>query len=357
VIARAPEALLAYARTGKQGSRADTSAAMAAPDWLELCRNSATPATGNDFLIPSYLLTDDLPPDPMEAVLAGLANERPTFWSEPIAEECAQIRELRDNAANQGRDSWWPSLGVLAYCEDGDHFAHAWGCAHAKYSFDDTQRELDGWRHKADGATLCETFERRKPGLCDKCPHRGTIKSPISLGLRWPDQLTTADARPAASPTTPMAAAKEPKNVEAPPPTPHIEGSSDNGIVRGDELLSTTAPPRRWFVEKFIPAGETTMLGGDGGSGKTTLGLQLCVASVSGGKWIGLNVTPRKVLYVSAEDPTGEIHFRLEQITKHAKPSKEELASFVLFDLAARTQQLPLLTGTDGLSQHSFFLR
>src|SRR5262245_28786796 len=48
------------------------------------------------------------------------------------------------------------------------------------------------------------------------------------------------------------------------------QAKSENGrIFRGDELLSTAAPQRRWLVEKWIPAAEVTMLGGDGGSGKT----------------------------------------------------------------------------------------
>jgi hypothetical protein len=34
----------------------------------------------------------------------------------------------------------------------------------------------------------------------------------------------------------------------------------DLKIFRGDELLSTPAPPRRWLVESWIPAAETTML-------------------------------------------------------------------------------------------------
>jgi RecA-family ATPase len=75
------------------------------------------------------------------------------------------------------------------------------------------------------------------------------------------------------------------------------------------------------------------------------LGLQLSVASVSGGKWIGLNVNPCNVLYVSAEDPRDEIHLRLEQITKTSKLSKEELARFMLFDLAGKDATVATFDG------------
>ena len=105
------------------------------------------------------------------------------FRAEPILAGCAQMHRLRDYAANQGRDGWWHSLGLLAFCENGDAIAHQLSSKHSKYTFEETQRELDGWRRKADGATLCETFERKSPGVCGKCPHWGKIKSPVSLGI------------------------------------------------------------------------------------------------------------------------------------------------------------------------------
>jgi hypothetical protein len=116
----------------------------------------------------------------------------------------------------------------------------------------------------------------------------------------------------------------------------------DLKIFRGDELLSTPAPPRRWLIESWIPAAETTMLGGDGGMGKTTLGLQLSVAAVSGQDWLGYKVKRCNVLYVSAEDPKDEIHFRLEQITKYLTINQIELAGFKLIDLAGKDSVIAL---------------
>jgi AAA domain/Primase C terminal 1 (PriCT-1)/RepB DNA-primase from phage plasmid len=113
-------------------------------------------------------------------------------------------------------------------------------------------------------------------------------------------------------------------------------------LVSGEELLSTTATPREWFVERFIPARETTMLGGDGGTGKTTLALQLSVAGSTGSEWLGLKVTPCNVLYISAEDPKDEIHFRLEQITRHLKITNADLARFNLIDLAGKDSTIAI---------------
>ena len=114
------------------------------------------------------------------------------------------------------------------------------------------------------------------------------------------------------------------------------------GAAIGDELLSTTAPARRWVVEKWVPAAEVTMLGGDGGLGKSTLALQLSLACVTGGNWLGLQVNPCNVLYVSAEDPLGEVHFRLEQLVTHSKVSKEQLKRFELIDVAGRDAAIAL---------------
>jgi RecA-family ATPase len=111
---------------------------------------------------------------------------------------------------------------------------------------------------------------------------------------------------------------------------------------RGDELLATAALPRRWFVEGLVPAEETTMLGGDGGAGKTTLALQLVVSGITGKEWFGRKVVQRNMLYISAEDPVEEIHFRLEQITKSSPLAKGDLARFKLIDLAGKVATLAI---------------
>jgi RecA-family ATPase len=104
-------------------------------------------------------------------------------------------------------------------------------------------------------------------------------------------------------------------------------------IVYGNKLLSTKAPPRRWLVENWIPAAETTLLGGDGGTGKSTLVVQLGIAAVTGGNWFGREVEPCNVLYISAEDNEREIHIRFEQVTEHLNLTQDQAARFKVIDL------------------------
>ena len=108
-------------------------------------------------------------------------------------------------------------------------------------------------------------------------------------------------------------------------------------IFRANELLATSAPQRRWLVDKWAPMAEVTLAAGDGGSGKSTLALQLSLACVAGGDWFGQNVAACNVLYVSAEDPRDEIHFRLEQINKHVRVPSDKLAGLKIIDLAGRS--------------------
>ena len=80
-------------------------------------------------------------------------------------------------------------------------------------------------------------------------------------------------------------------------------------------LLSSPAPHRRWHVENgWMPADDVTLLGADGGEGKTTLGLQLAYCTAWGFEWLRNRVRAGAAVYYTAEEPIGELHYRLEKI-------------------------------------------
>lgn len=78
--------------------------------------------------------------------------------------------------------------------------------------------------------------------------------------------------------------------------------------------LQGPAPVRQWLVPDLIPDRTVTLLGGDGGTGKSLIALQLAAAVATSGRWIGRDVKAGGALYLSAEDDMAELHRRLESI-------------------------------------------
>ncbi len=84
----------------------------------------------------------------------------------------------------------------------------------------------------------------------------------------------------------------------------------------------------------LFPHKEVTLLAGDGGIGKSLIGLQLCAAAASGREWMGIATRSCTALYISCEDDQDEIHFRLECIQKHEPMA--ELDRFHIIDRASK---------------------
>jgi RecA-family ATPase len=77
-------------------------------------------------------------------------------------------------------------------------------------------------------------------------------------------------------------------------------------------------PERRWIVPGMIPERNVTLLGGDGGMGKSLLALQLAVACALGGRpWIGQPTRACRVLGYLCEDDRDELHRRLAPVLRH----------------------------------------
>lgn len=86
------------------------------------------------------------------------------------------------------------------------------------------------------------------------------------------------------------------------------------GVFRASELEGIDPPPREWHVNDLVPGRAVTMFGGDGGTGKSLLALQLAIATASATKWIGMDVKSGPCLYLSAEDDKDELHRRISDI-------------------------------------------
>jgi len=75
--------------------------------------------------------------------------------------------------------------------------------------------------------------------------------------------------------------------------------------------------PRKWITDGQIPCGEPGILNGDGGTGKTTVALQLCdaVSDEQVSNWLGKIIdTHGPVIFYSIEEKKKELHRRVATI-------------------------------------------
>jgi RecA-family ATPase len=110
------------------------------------------------------------------------------------------------------------------------------------------------------------------------------------------------------------------------------------------ELDGQPVPPREWLVPDLIPHRNVTLLGGDGGAGKSLLALQLAMAVVAGKPWIGRAVTQGPALLLSAEDDHDELHRRLADITRAAGVRFADLGAMTIRSLAGEDALLAIET-------------
>jgi RecA-family ATPase len=101
------------------------------------------------------------------------------------------------------------------------------------------------------------------------------------------------------------------------------------------------------------------MLSGHGATGKTTLALQLCVATVLGRDWLGFLPEPGPALMVCCEDDEEELHRRLSAIATYYGTGFAELASrgLHLISRAGETGVLAAQDGNNGVKPTPLFHR
>lgn len=111
------------------------------------------------------------------------------------------------------------------------------------------------------------------------------------------------------------------------------EGVSD-GFYNAASLKGKAVPPRKWLVEKLIPAKTVTLFSGDGGTGKSLIALQLAIATVTDTAWIMQSVAPGKAIFLSAEDDDDELHRRTNDVLRNIDRDYDDLSGLTLRSLA-----------------------
>ena len=120
-------------------------------------------------------------------------------------------------------------------------------------------------------------------------------------------------------------------------------------VVPAAELAGVPVPSRAWIVPDLIPSSTVTILSGDGGTGKSLLSAQLAVAVATAHEWLGREVKPGPVVFVSAEDDLDEIHRRLADIAASQGLDLADLGDLYIVPLAGRDAVMGAPEGRSGI--------
>ncbi|TYL87798.1 AAA family ATPase [Bradyrhizobium cytisi] len=102
------------------------------------------------------------------------------------------------------------------------------------------------------------------------------------------------------------------ERIEEPSATP-----ASLALVTPPAWRGVPLEPMRWLATNRIPAGDVTILSGDGGGGKTTVALQLALAvERSLGDWLGTVAESGPVIFFSGEEPQAEMRRRLHRVAR-----------------------------------------
>jgi RecA-family ATPase len=91
-------------------------------------------------------------------------------------------------------------------------------------------------------------------------------------------------------------------------------------------------PERPWLVRDLIPMQNTTLISGHGGTGKSTLVLDLLVCASLGLPWLGLETKRVNCVGFFAEDDRDELQPRLGSILRHHGREFADLEALTLLD-------------------------
>lgn len=104
-----------------------------------------------------------------------------------IQKECGWYGHYTgDGAATADEPNWYGAASITARSKDGERIFHEYSARHPKYDVREADKKLQRALEEA-GPRTCETIAA-EPGnerFCDGCPHRGTITSPIQLGVGY----------------------------------------------------------------------------------------------------------------------------------------------------------------------------
>ncbi len=134
--------------------------------------------------------------------------------------------------------------------------------------------------------------------------------------------------------------------------TPIPDGQRPRLLFRASLLGAEEERPREWVLRDWVPSGVVSLLGGDGGVGKSLIALQLAVATATGTSFLGLPVKPGPAVLIAAEDEKPELHRRLVPICGEVGVSINDLDNLHILPLAGEDALLAVPeSGTNAMGK------
>ncbi|MFN4128574.1 MAG: AAA family ATPase [Paracoccaceae bacterium] len=148
--------------------------------------------------------------------------------------------------------------------------------------------------------------------------------------------------------TTWRAAAGDPIRLHA---SQYVDDVPDrtSRFFPASSLEGRPIPSREWAVQDLVPSGTVTLLGGDGGTGKSLLALQLAFAVATDSRWIGHQTVGGAAMFISAEDDHDELHRRTADIVRANDKTMLDLDRLTMRSLAGEDALLAVLDRASGV--------
>lgn len=279
-----------------------------------------------------------LVPYRLPEVLAAIAKGRPILIVEGERDaDRLWVAGLPATCNPMGANHWTPELNQYFKGADvtviGDHDPQATNKKTGKLRFHPDGRPIfPGQEHADDVARQLAPVAGRVRLLRDlgdawaECPPKGDVSDYLDSGKNVADLMALIEPLPDYGPAL---------------PTPALIGA-----FTAADLHDKLPPARVWHVVDLIPARTVSLLGGDGGVGKSILGLQLAFATAAGLPWIGQHVRQGRALHLSAEDDRDELHRRTDAISKFYGTPLDQAPGLTMWSLA--DEDAVLVTGHSG---------
>ena len=264
---------------------------------------------------PAWLLNKVIKCEPVEEVAPQIGIRIDTGGSMPDTQsadldEVAELLSYIDPDAG-GYQPWCQVLMALhdktTGGSDGLALAESWSARGDKYSPGEVAAKWKSFK-PGGGIGVGTIAELARSGGADLSEiarrHRGRSSAPAAISL------------PAAS------------------SAPSTVNERKSQFYSAAVLKGTPVPPREWLVHGLVPQKTVTLFGGDGGTGKSLLALQLAVAVAGQTKWIGKVADTGRVIFLSAEDDDDELHRRTDDILKAEGRTYDDIKGLTLRSLA-----------------------